>query len=626
MDISLGLNAARARTGEDLAGRWGPAAIAICGAFMTAIGWMKWGDLMIDYGAQVYLPWRIAEGQVLYRDINYLYGPLSGHVHALLFVLFGPGIRVLVFFNLLLVAALAGLIFILFRRSADALTATLCGMAFMVVFALGQYQGGGNFNFVTAYNYDLTHGVFLGFAALALYQRWLERPGTGLLMAMGLLTGLAFLTKPEAFLALFAAMLVGLPLALYYQDASRRTKFLKMGLWLLTFLAVPLMFWMYLALRMPAGDAFRGLVGPWLHVFDPYTRSLPLYQWVRGVNDFGGNLAKMIGYALGWAAVLGLIHVVQRLLAGKPDNPFSRTAGGWALVLVLSGLIGVSPVPWMELVRPLPLFVLGYGFYQVWNLKRATLSQKVQPLFLLVFCVFAFALMLKILFNVHVFHYGFALALPAFLLFIRFVVHDGPRRVQSGDEIFPFARLASAALVLVFVMAHGHISYKLYQLKNYKVGTGPDAMLEYYPFLTQRGPVVNAALEYIDQEMDPNVAFPVLPGGSMLNYLSRHPNPFPFIFFTPPEVHFYGEDAYLRQLKMRPPPYIVFVEMDHAKLGARYFGRDFAQTLHAWIMDHYNEAALFGERPFTGNGYGILFLKRKPTDALATHPSTPSNS
>ena len=614
MEISLGLKAQRVGSVEQLAKRWGPVLVAVCGAFMVAIGWMKWTDLMIDYGAQVYLPWQIAEGQVLYRDINYLYGPLSSHVHALLFALFGPGIRVLVFFNLLLVAGLAGLIFTLFRRSADALTATLCGMAFLVVFALGQYQGGGNFNFVTAYNYELTHGVALGIAALYLYQRWLQEPGTGLLMAMGLMTGLTFLTKPEAFLALFAAMLVGVPMAVSYRDGSARVLLLKTGVWMLTFLAVPLAFWLYLALRMPAGDAFEALIGPWLHVFDPYTRSLPLYQWVRGVNDLQGNLVKMFGYAMGWAAVLTLVYGIHRWFSRRYPTPDALLYGSLLITAIFILMLGL-PIPWMEVVRPLPLFVLGYGACHFWHLTRSASPQKSGSLFLLVFSVFAFVLMLKILFNVHVFHYGFALALPAFLLFIRFAVYDWPGRVQSGDDLFPFARNASAALVLVFVVAHGHISYQLYQLKNYKVGTGADAMLEYYPFMTQRGPIVNAALEYIDQEMKPGTAFPVLPGGSMLNYLSRHPNPFPFIFFTPPEVHFYGERGYLEQLQERPPPYIVFVEMDHAKLGARYFGKDYAQNLHAWIMDHYTDAALFGERPFTGNGYGILFMKRKGTES-----------
>jgi len=621
MDISLSLNAERARTGEDLASRWGPAAIAVCGAFMTAIGWMKWGDLMVDYGSQVYLPWQIAEGKVLYRDIHYLFGPLSSHVHALLFSIFGPGIQVLVVFNLLLAGVLAGLLFVMFRRSADALTATLCGISFVVVFALGQYRGSGNFNFAAPYNYELTHGVLLGIVTLFLYQSYLHRAATGKLVALGLLTGLVFLTKPEAFLALFTAMAVGMPLAVHYQGGPLRTKLFKMGLWALALISLPVVFWMYLALHMPAGAALQGLTGPFLHVWDPGIRSFPLYRWVQGMNAPGGNLLKLFGYALAWALVLGLIYAVQRMLAGKPDNPFSRAGGGWALVLVLSVLIGLSPVPWMELVRPLPLFVLGYGLYQIRNLRRAAVPQKAPPLFLLVFSLFSLVLMFKILFNVHVFHYGFALAFPAFMLFIRFLVHDWPRHAPSGQESFPFVRAMAAALVLVFVLVQGHLSYKLYMLKNYKVGSGRDTMREYHPSLTQRGPIVNAALEFIHHEIDPKEAFPVLPGGSMLNYLSRHPNPFPFLTFDPLEMHVQGETRYLERFQAQPPRYIVFVARDYLLLGAQYFGEGYAENLYTWISTHYEEMKRFGKSPFSREeGYGILFLQHRNWDVASNAP------
>ena len=62
---------------------------------MTAISWQKWQDLIVDFGQQAYVPWQLAEGQVLYRDIFYIYGPLSAYTHALLFKIFGSGILVL---------------------------------------------------------------------------------------------------------------------------------------------------------------------------------------------------------------------------------------------------------------------------------------------------------------------------------------------------------------------------------------------------------------------------------------------------------------------------------------------------------------------------------------------------
>ncbi len=603
---------------EQRANVWGPLLVTASGVFMVSIGWLRWPDLMIDYGAQLYLPWQIAEGRVFYRDLFYLYGPLSSHAHALLFLMFGTSFRVLVWFNLLLIAVLSGVIFILFRRIADALTASLCTLSFVVVFALAQYQGGGNFNFVAPYNYELTHGVFLGFVTLFLFHSYVERPSVRILIALGFLTGLVFLTKPEAFLALFAAMIVGLPLALYFREEPSRIKIFKALVWALSFFAAPFLFWVYFSLRMPAERAFEGLIGPWLHVLDPFTRTLPLYQWMRGMDDLSGNLVKGLGYALGWIAVLAMVGGMHRMLH-RAKSLIATTVTAGVLLLLLALAAGWPFFSWMELGRPLPIFVLIYGLFQARRLIQATPAERGRYLFVLVFSVYAFMLMLKIVFNVHVYHYGFALALPAFLLFLRFAVHDLPARLPTGTNGLPFARLAYAALILVFIMVHGNMSYKLYPLKNYPVGSGSDTIMEYYPFLNPRGEIVNQALDYIREEMDPQAGFPVFPAGNMLNYLSRHPNPFPFIFFTPPEVHFFGEESYLKRLQSRPPPYIAFVEMDHSWLGAPYFGRDYARDLYAWVMENYQQDALFGELPFSGKGYGVRIMKH--SSAITDNPS-----
>jgi len=85
----------------------GPAILIAAGLLMASISWLKWPDLLIDFGEQVYLAWQISEGKVIYKDLAYLYGPFSGYLHGLIFKLFGPGILTLAIFNMALVAALA---------------------------------------------------------------------------------------------------------------------------------------------------------------------------------------------------------------------------------------------------------------------------------------------------------------------------------------------------------------------------------------------------------------------------------------------------------------------------------------------------------------------------------------
>ena len=41
--------------------------------------WGRWPDVLVDFGRELYVPWRLASGDVLYRDVAYLNGPLSAY-------------------------------------------------------------------------------------------------------------------------------------------------------------------------------------------------------------------------------------------------------------------------------------------------------------------------------------------------------------------------------------------------------------------------------------------------------------------------------------------------------------------------------------------------------------------
>ena len=78
----------------------------------------------MDFGQQLYIPWRLASGERLYRDIALLHGPLSQHVNAILFKIFGASFTVLIFANLVVLAVITALVYRFFQATADRLTAT----------------------------------------------------------------------------------------------------------------------------------------------------------------------------------------------------------------------------------------------------------------------------------------------------------------------------------------------------------------------------------------------------------------------------------------------------------------------------------------------------------------------
>lgn len=72
-----------------IASYYGPALTALTFFLLTWLTWRKWPDILIDFGRELYVPWRLIQGEVLYRDLAYLNGPFSPYLNALWFRLFG---------------------------------------------------------------------------------------------------------------------------------------------------------------------------------------------------------------------------------------------------------------------------------------------------------------------------------------------------------------------------------------------------------------------------------------------------------------------------------------------------------------------------------------------------------
>src|SRR5207244_2348842 len=78
----------------------GPLVLLGLGAALFVWTRDTWPDVVVDFGRELYVPWRLSAGAVLYRDIAWFNGPFSAYANALLFRLAGPSLQVLVAVNL----------------------------------------------------------------------------------------------------------------------------------------------------------------------------------------------------------------------------------------------------------------------------------------------------------------------------------------------------------------------------------------------------------------------------------------------------------------------------------------------------------------------------------------------
>ncbi len=181
----------------------------VCVAFVALLiwTWRKLPDPLIDFGRELYVPWQLAEGESLYRDIAYFNGPLSPTFNAAVVRLFGVSFSTLLWTNVVLAALLTVMLYRFLARGFGPLSATLGSLVFLTGFAFSQLLSNGNYSYICPYSHEMTHGILLSIVMLSVVCRDFRLRSASMFSA-GVLLGLIFLTKPEFFLAASCAATV----------------------------------------------------------------------------------------------------------------------------------------------------------------------------------------------------------------------------------------------------------------------------------------------------------------------------------------------------------------------------------------------------------------------------------
>ena len=594
----------------------GPALLVALFLALSAWTWRKWPDLLVDFGRELYVPWQLLAGKVLYRDMAHLNGPLSPYLNALWFYIFGVSLTTLIVINLILTAVVTTAIFFLIKRSCDRLTATCSCMVFLCISAFAHFTFTGNYNFACPYSHELTHGIALSILMILFMTGFKDSRGQpGMLLASGFCLGLAFLTKAEVFLAALAAALVGIALVAGAEKRScARTAALICAFWAAAFLPAAF-FLAYLIRFMPIAEALRGIAGTWQHVFATSPLGSAFYRESLGISDPGTNLWTMARSICGLLFFAGSL-VAFGLTTKKPTTKFLLMLSSLVLV-ALSLLVKISTTPLLLVPEPLPLITcLGGVALTVHCFKNRLEPQAIARLApLCLWAVFAFFLLGKLMLNPRFYHYGFGLAMPGAIFLVVLLVWFLPSFVSM---LHGRARLVRVLVVGILAADLGYyvlLSDIAYSQKTYAVGAGPDLLLTYEPSIDPRGPAVTQLLRQMEQTLPPQASVALLPEGVMINYLSRRPNPTPYINFMPTELSIFGEASMLKAFQSHPPDFIILVEKDTSEYGVGPFGVDpgYGKLIMDWVGNHYETVWQVVRQPLTEHDFRISIVKLKTT-------------
>lgn len=580
-------------------------AAAIGAAFVAALAWTwgTWPDAIVDFGRELYVPWRMSEGALLHRDLAWFNGPLSPHVNALLFELFGVGLSTLVWANAAIFAGALGLLHFVLRRATSRGAATVACIVVIATCGFGQHVGIGNYNQLAPYSHEATHGLFLALVSLALLTAWSGRGSIVLVLGAGFATGLAFLTKPETFVASLAGSVALLALASFNARFRQVRAFVAFALGALT---AVLLAW---SLQVPAHGsdaAWRSTLGAWPELASSSVSTLKFYREGMGVDAPLANLGWMLAWTAGALAVLGIASASGALVARRTSERAGAGAAMLVAALVLAALWSV--LAWSQAARPWPLISLATLAVTAGAIVRQRGADR-RPV-LAGFAALSLALLAKMLLNARLVQYGFTLALPATALVAALLWSNLPALLARRAVPEVVSRAAGAALLLALMASSLAATHRYHQRKIATLGDGADE------FRTDvRGHVIGATLEWLERQRaasDRPLTLVALPEGVMINYLARMENPTPYFNFMPPELVLFGEERILAALRENPPDIVLLTHKNTAEYGFPWFGRDYGQPLLRWCMDNYSSVALFGDPPLGLTLPGEPPLSRAP--------------
>lgn len=267
-------------------GRWGMAALLLVVLSMVAAGWRYFPGFAGDHAWYLQVALRASQGETLYRDAAWAYGPLPAQALAALFRWGGPDAAWASLVNGLL--TLAGvLLTYAVARSLLAPGGALLVTAFAAL--AGPNLWGGLFHTLYyVYTQAVTWGSVASLAALAAALRWLHTGRARWLLLAGLAAGLAILTKPEFGLTALAAGAAALAAG---RGPARA--------WASYLLAA--------GLTAAAGfgpQAWSAGLAPLVRGYSGYNQLVDRSSWLWGIH-LGQTQYLLGGYAL-WLAVLAI--------------------------------------------------------------------------------------------------------------------------------------------------------------------------------------------------------------------------------------------------------------------------------------------------------------------------------
>lgn len=546
---------------------------------MLLVSWRRWMSPIADSGRELDLPRRLLEGELLYRDVHYLYPPFAPYFKAWLYGIFGLDLAVLQASGVVGSLLVVLLVWSMGRRILQPWDAMLASAA-VVVFCVFKPTG----NMISPYAYAALYGVVFSLATLWMSLRYAERGRRSDLFVAGVLIGLAGITKQEFAFAAVVAVTATL-LNLHRARLAPLVRDLLIA-------ALPA-----LAISLPVYGYFFDRVG-WQTLIEDchllYTHlpaELVFYNAQRtGLDRPFMSVLQVAGGGAVLAMVIGLIV----WFSDRRGETRGRLWPGLvALGLAIAGIRYLVGSQWDgSPLRFLPV-VLAAMLFVAWrrSSRDDATARLVFPL-----AAYSLAVLARVALRVPSGGAFGGFFLPtALLLFCCLFLKVLPERLTrwSGEAMAGDRALILARRMILLALAATAIIYgvRYHRIYSFKIETARGQF--YAPRAT--GPALHQALDLIENRTAPGETIAVFPEGSELAFLTGRRIPFRHQILIPGLMSEEDERQAIEILRDRRVRFLFIVNRPMREFGREKFGRDFYRPLGRAIEERYTLNRVLGD-------------------------------
>jgi len=568
---------------EDTASRASIVAVALLVVCMT---WGHWGDIQVDCGKELYVPYEILRGKLLYRDIFYPYGPLPPYLGALLIELFGQHLVVFYLFGIAVAIGCS----VLLLEMGSMLEGRAAGLTAALALLLVGF-GPAIFNYPFPYSYGATMGLQLGLlCAWFTIRHVLGRNGYDMLMA-GIAASLALLCKLEFGVASYM-MLAFVIIAEAILQRSIRPLFrgftaslLGVALWVGVY---GWFFWKVTPALMINGN----WLGPGSYF--SHTGGPPLYA-MFGERFIPGELISRI--------LLAALTLMLWFFLAKTNLRVSKiTAAILVALLLFHRLVHLGsflpPHPHILefltknlaklLVFPLGMFFIGCGFV-AYSTYRMIFKADRRRFAEIAFALFALFPALRVIAEVEPSNFNVYYSMPLFLIFVIAVsrcikVATPALSPDRQRRLVNFMLAAEVLMLAVICLCSGT------EPDNGRLETSWGA----FYMAPDEATTAQQILAFMSEQARQGRGVVLLPEAPVFYALAGTDAPSRWYTVLPGFLSPAQEDSFVADLNRAAPQYILLTARDSPEYGARSFGIDYDQKIFHWIEANYRVTGEFG--------------------------------